>query len=105
MPRGSPRNHGAARSYDDYQALVNDDDVDVVYITTTHPYHRAHALMAIDAGKAVLIEKPVCLNAADAREVFAAATAPMCSRWRPCGRATNPLIRRAAATDRRRSDR
>ena len=67
--------HGAARSYGDYTSLVDDDDVDVVYVSTTHPHHRAHALMAIEAGKAVLIEKPVCLNAADAREVFAAATA------------------------------
>src|SRR5580704_8652626 len=50
--------HGAARSYGDYRALVSDDQVDVVYVTTTHPHHRAHALLAIEAGKAVLIEKP-----------------------------------------------
>src|ERR1035437_10765714 len=59
--------HVAAGGYDDYTSLVDDDDVDVVYVSTTHPHHRAHALMAIEAGKAVLIEKPVCLNAADAR--------------------------------------
>ena len=58
--------HGAARSYGDYRALVDDGEVDVVYIATTHPHHKAQALMAIEAGKAVLIEKPVCLNAADA---------------------------------------
>ena len=61
--------HHAARSYGDYTSLVDDDEVDVVYVSTTHPHHRAHALMAIEAGKAVLIEKPVCLNAADARNV------------------------------------
>src|SRR6202158_2298904 len=87
--------HGAARSYGDYRALVNDDEIDVVYVTTTHPHHRAHALLAIDARKAVLIEKPVCLNAADAREVFAAAieadTFAMEAMWTR----TNPLIREA----------
>ncbi|HEY2792561.1 MAG TPA: Gfo/Idh/MocA family oxidoreductase, partial [Micromonosporaceae bacterium] len=65
--------HGADRGYGSYQALVADDNVDVVYVSTTHPHHREQALMAIEAGKAVLIEKPVCLNAGDAREVFAAA--------------------------------
>ena len=65
--------HGAARSYGDYAELVNDDEVDVVYVSTTHPNHRVQSLLAIEAGKAVLIEKPVCLNAPDAREVFAAA--------------------------------
>jgi predicted dehydrogenase len=87
--------HGAVRSYGEYQALVNDDEIDVVYVTTTHPHHRAHALMAIDAGKAVLIEKPVCLNAADAREVFDAAERAgvfaMEAMWTRC----NPLIRKA----------
>src|ERR1700731_1936752 len=47
--------HGADRSYDSYEALVADDGIDVVYIATTHPGHHAQALMAIAAGKAVLI--------------------------------------------------
>jgi predicted dehydrogenase len=87
--------HGAARSYGDYTALVDDDEVDVVYVTTTHPHHRAHALMAIQAGKAVLIEKPVCLNAADAREVFAAATQEGVFAMEAMWTRTNPLIRQA----------
>jgi predicted dehydrogenase len=87
--------HGAARSYGDYAALVNDDDIDVVYIATTHPYHRAHALLAIEAGKSVLIEKPVCLNAADAREVFAAATRSDVFAMEAMWTRTNPLIRTA----------
>ena len=87
--------HGAARSYGDYSALVNDDEVDVVYVTTTHPHHRAHALLAIEAGKAVLIEKPVCLNAADAREVFAAATKAGVFAMEAMWTRTNPLIRQA----------
>ena len=87
--------HGAARSYGDYTSLVDDDQVDVVYVSTTHPHHRAHALMAIEAGKAVLIEKPVCLNAADAREVFAAATQAGVFAMEAMWTRTNPLIRKA----------
>jgi predicted dehydrogenase len=87
--------HGAARHYGDYRALVNDAGVDVVYITTTHPHHRAHALLAIEAGKAVLIEKPVCLNAGDAREVFAAATRAGVFAMEAMWTRTNPLIRQA----------
>ena len=87
--------HGATRSYGDYHSLVNDDEVDVVYVTTTHPHHRAHALMAIKAGKAVLIEKPVCLNARDAREVFAAAIQADVFSMEAMWTRTNPLIRKA----------
>jgi predicted dehydrogenase len=87
--------HGAVRSYGDYASLVTDDEIDVVYVTTTHPHHRAHALLAIEAGKAVLIEKPVCLNAADAREVFAAATRAGVFAMEAMWTRTNPLIRQA----------
>lgn len=82
-------------SRDSYEALVTDPDVDVVYVATTHPHHKAHALLAIEAGKPVLIEKPVCLDADDAREVFAAARSAnvfaMEAMWMSC----NPLIRTA----------
>jgi predicted dehydrogenase len=87
--------YGAARSYGDYAALMDDDEVDVVYVTTTHPHHRANALLAIEAGKAVLIEKPVCLNAADARDVFAAATQEGVFAMEAMWMRTNPLIRQA----------
>lgn len=87
--------HGAARSYGDYQALVDDDEIDVVYVATTHPNHREHALMAIAAGTAVLIEKPVSLNAADAREVFGAAAEADVFAMEAMWTRTNPLIRTA----------
>ncbi len=67
----------------------------MVYVATTHPHHRAHALLAIEAGKAVLIEKPVCLNAADARDVFAAATHADVFAMEAMWTRTNPLIRKA----------
>jgi predicted dehydrogenase len=86
---------GAARSYGSYRELVEDPELDVVYIATTHPGHHEQALMAIAAGKAVLIEKPVCLNAADAREVFAAAQAAGVFAMEAMWMRTNPLIRQA----------
>ncbi|KAB2341586.1 Gfo/Idh/MocA family protein [Actinomadura rudentiformis] len=89
--------YGAARSYGSYAELLADDDVDVVYVATTHPYHREQALLAIQAGKAVLIEKPVCLNAADAREVFDAARAAGVFAMEAMWMRLNPLIRKAAA--------
>lgn len=84
-----------AGSYGSYQDLVNDDQVDVVYIATTHPSHRELALLAIEAGKAVLIEKPVCLNASDAKRVLAAARSADVFAMEAMWMRTNPLIRRA----------
>src|SRR5690242_12266048 len=55
-------NRHGGRGYGDYRAVVEDPDVDVVYVATTHPFHHEQALLAIEAGKPVLIEKPVCLN-------------------------------------------
>jgi predicted dehydrogenase len=87
--------HGTTRSYGDYEGLVNDDEIDVVYIATTHPHHKAQALLAVAAGKAVLIEKPVCLNAADARDVFNAATYADVFAMEAMWTRTNPSIRTA----------
>jgi predicted dehydrogenase len=63
------------RRYDTYAALVADDEIDAVYVATPHPAHRACALLAIEAGKAVLVEKPFTLNAAEAHELIVEATA------------------------------
>lgn len=52
-----------------YEALVADPDVDVVYIGTPHPAHKANALLCLEHGKAVLCEKPFAMNAAEAAEV------------------------------------
>ncbi len=67
--------HGIERALGSYDELVADPTIDVVYIAAPHSEHRALALLAIAAGKHVLIEKPIGLNAAEAREIAAAARA------------------------------
>ena len=49
--------HGIPRSYAGYEQLVHDDEVEAVYVASPHSAHRDHALLAIEAGKHVLIEK------------------------------------------------
>ena len=62
-----------ARRHPSYQSLVDDPDVDVVYVSTPHPGHFPAAMLAIQAGKAVLCEKPFTLNATEAADLIAAA--------------------------------
>jgi predicted dehydrogenase len=64
---------GAARAYPSYAELVSDPGVDAVYVASPHPMHHPDVLLAIEAGKAVLCEKPFTVNAAEARELVAAA--------------------------------
>jgi predicted dehydrogenase len=58
-----------------YEALVADPDVDVVYVATPHPMHQANALLALRAGKPVLVEKAFTMNATEAEVLVAAARA------------------------------
>lgn len=67
------RTHGVARSYGTYEALVNDPEVDAVYVATPHPLHHGNARMALEAGKAVLVEKPFTMDAAEAADLVALA--------------------------------
>jgi predicted dehydrogenase len=56
--------------YDSYEALAADPEVDAVYIATPHRYHREQALLCLEAGKAVLCEKPLTVNAAETRALI-----------------------------------
>lgn len=66
---------GISRAHGSYEGLVTDPDVDIVYIATPHPFHAEHAVLALEAGKHVLVEKPFTLNAAEARRVGEVAAA------------------------------
>jgi predicted dehydrogenase len=66
---------GIARRYPSYEALADDPDIDAIYVATPHPGHHAAALLGINAGKAVLVEKPFTINAGEARDLIAAAQA------------------------------
>ncbi len=61
------------KRYNAYEDLVADPEIDAVYVSTPHPYHAPCSLLAIEAGKPVLCEKPFTVNAAEARRVAAAA--------------------------------
>ncbi len=67
--------HGIPTTHIGYEELVGDDHVDAVYIATPHSEHKDQALLAISAGKHLLVEKSFTRNAAEAREVFDAARA------------------------------
>jgi len=60
---------GIANRHASYESLVADPDVDVIYVATPHPMHHGNAILALRAGKHVLVEKPFTMNAAEAREV------------------------------------
>jgi predicted dehydrogenase len=60
---------GIPTAHDSYEALVADPDVDVIYIATPHPFHHANALLALNAGKHVLVEKAFTINAREAQEI------------------------------------
>jgi predicted dehydrogenase len=64
---------GAARAHDSPEALVNDGDVDVVYVATEPHLHDEHSLLALRAGKHVLCEKPFALGLERAARVLDAA--------------------------------
>jgi len=64
---------GGGKAYDSYQALLDDLQVDAVYIATPHPMHAEWAIKAARAGKHILCEKPVTLNWGDATAVVDAA--------------------------------
>ncbi len=86
--------YGVGTAYGDYRALVEDPDVDVVYVATPHALHHEHVLMALEAGKAVLCEKSLTLTEQQAADLVAVARRKrlflMEAMWMRC----NPLIRR-----------
>ncbi|MEU7068831.1 Gfo/Idh/MocA family oxidoreductase [Streptomyces narbonensis] len=87
---------GIPRAYGEWAGLFADEDVDVVYVATPHHAHREAAGLALEAGKPVLCEKALTLNAREAEELVTLARDRglflMEAMWMYC----NPLVRRLA---------
>ncbi|KAI0011714.1 NAD(P)-binding protein [Xylariaceae sp. FL0662B] len=63
------------KAYGSYHELVNDPDVDIVYVATPHSHHFQNVTLALEAGKNVLCEKAFTVNAAQARKLVETARA------------------------------
>ena len=59
-----------AKAYGSYEEMVADEEVDLVYIATPHSHHFPHAMLALKAGKPVLVEKAFTANEAEAQELI-----------------------------------
>lgn len=65
--------HGIERVYGSYADLVADPSLDIIYVASPHHLHVQHGLLAIEAGKHVLIEKPMALTSEGLDRLLAAA--------------------------------
>lgn len=63
------KEYGATRSYNSYQELVEDENIDVVYIASPHTFHYEQTMLCLNNGKHVLCEKPMGMNAREVAEM------------------------------------
>lgn len=63
------------KSFDNYEALAADPDVDIIYVATPHGLHHEHVMLCLQHNKAVLCEKAFALNAQQAKEMIQTAKA------------------------------
>lgn len=61
---------GFTRAYGSYEEIVTDNEVDIIYVVVPHVFHRKIAEMALNAGKAVLCEKPLTTSFADSKALI-----------------------------------
>src|SRR5690348_15758480 len=62
--------HGLAKAYATYAAVVDDKEIDAVYIALPNGLHKEWAIKCAQAGKHILCEKPMALTRADGEEMF-----------------------------------
>lgn len=65
--------YNAVKKYSNYEDLVKDENVDVVYIATPHSFHYEHTMLCLQHNKPVLCEKPMSLSVKQTTEMLAAA--------------------------------
>jgi len=73
--RNFANQYGAERAHGSYESLIQDPEVDIVYIATPHNYHRENATLCLNHNKHVLCEKPMTVNASETEELIALARA------------------------------
>lgn len=69
------KKHGFSRYYGSYAAMLQDKDVELVYIAVPHSLHSEYALLCLEAGKHVVVEKPFAANEQQAKAVTGLARA------------------------------
>lgn len=87
--------HGFARAYGSYAEVAADEDVDIIYIGSPHQDHFPSAMMCLEAGKPLLVEKPLTVTEAEAVELFALARQQGLFVMEAMWTRTNPLVRKA----------
>jgi predicted dehydrogenase len=61
--------HGLDKAYSDYESLVQNPDIDIIYVATTHNFHYEGVKLCLENGKNVLCEKPFMMNMKQATEL------------------------------------
>ena len=70
---GLVNDFGIPRQYTRYEGLLEDEEIDAIYIATIHPLHAEWAIKCAEAGKHILVEKPISMNYAEAAAMVEAA--------------------------------
>ena len=90
---------GFTRAYGSYEEMLDDEEVELVYIATPHSHHFEHARMSLLKGKAVLCEKAFTANARQAEELLNLAkekelfiTEAIWTRYMPLSQTINDLV-------------
>ncbi len=91
--------YGITRAYGSYEEMVNDGDIDLVYVATPHSHHYEHAMLCLEHGIPVLVEKAFTANAAQTRKLLAyaeerhlLATEAIWTRYQPMRKMINDAV-------------
>lgn len=93
------KDQGVTKAYGSYEAMLEDPEVDLVYVATPHSEHYKHAKLCIEHGKPSLVEKPFTVNAKEAKEILELAkekqvfiTEAIWTRYMPSRKMINEII-------------
>jgi predicted dehydrogenase len=62
--------YGFEKAYGSYEEMANDPNVDIIYVATPHSHHRDHAILCLERGKAVLVEKAFALTTGECNQMI-----------------------------------